>query len=79
MTVPERPEQWMDSALCAEVATEVFFPEKGQVDRASIAKKLCASCDVAAQCLEYALRNEIEYGIFGGVTAVSRRRMRGAA
>ena len=79
MITPERPEQWMDEALCAEVATEAFFPEKGAIDRSSMARKICAACDVAAQCLEYALRNNIEYGIFGGVSAVQRRGMRGAA
>lgn len=36
------------------------------------AKSLCASCDVVEQCLQFALDNKIEYGIWGGTTPEER-------
>ena len=44
---------WQERALCAQTDPEAFFPEKGGSTRE--AKKVCLSCDVRAECLEYAL------------------------
>lgn len=65
------PEPWMDDAVCAETAPDIFFPEKGGSTRD--AKKLCASCEVAAQCLAYALDKEERFGIWGGLSERERR------
>jgi WhiB family redox-sensing transcriptional regulator len=73
----EPPEPWMADALCAEVGPEIFFPEKGGSTRD--AKRVCAACDVRQQCLEYALRRDEHFGIWGGVSERDRRKMRGAA
>jgi len=65
---------WRDRALCAEVGTEVFFPEVGE--GAALAKKVCALCEVRARCLEFALATDIpgaEHGVFGGLTPHERR------
>ncbi len=53
----------------------VFFPGSG--DRASIdaAKRICAGCPVAADCLQHALRVG-EHGVWGGTTEAERRRLR---
>ncbi len=65
-------EAWMSSALCAEIATDVFFPEKGDHATAKFARKICAACPVKALCADYAKRNHIRYGIFGGIGARTR-------
>ena len=44
---------WQERALCAQTDPEAFFPEKGGSTRE--AKKVCLSCDVRGECLEYAL------------------------
>jgi WhiB family redox-sensing transcriptional regulator len=39
------------------------------------AKRLCATCDVQVECLDYALANRIDYGVWGGESERSRRRL----
>ena len=38
------------------------------------AKKICAGCPVKQECLEYALANREQYGVWGGMTFAERRR-----
>ena len=65
---------WQERALCAQTDPEAFFPEKGGSTRE--AKKVCASCDVKAECLEYALANDERFGIWGGLSERERRRIK---
>jgi WhiB family redox-sensing transcriptional regulator len=68
------PLAWQSDALCAQTDPEAFFPEKGGSTRD--AKKICASCEVRAQCLEYALANDERFGIWGGLSERERRKLR---
>lgn len=68
------PLAWQDDALCAETDLEAFFPEKGGSTRD--AKKICASCDVATQCLAYAMKSDERFGIWGGLSERQRRALR---
>ncbi len=68
------PAGWQEKALCAQTDPEAFFPEKGGSTRE--AKRVCSSCDVRAECLEYALENDERFGIWGGLSERERRRMR---
>ena len=80
MTNPNRQASvgWMASALCAEVATDLFFPEKGSSPRP--AQRICAECPVRLRCLRYALDHDEQYGVWGGLTGHERRQLkRGAA
>lgn len=65
---------WQSDSLCAQTDPEAFFPEKGGSTRD--AKKICASCEVRAQCLEYALKNDERFGIWGGLSERERRKLR---
>ncbi len=67
-------EEWMQHGACRGVATTLFFPERG-VD-ASEAKKVCATCPVKDECLDYALRTCQKIGIWGGTSEFERRAMR---
>ena len=60
-----QPVDWQGAARCAEVDPEIFFPERGGSSKA--ARAVCAVCDVRAECLEYALNNKEQFGIWGGV------------
>jgi len=63
----------MSKGKCREVDPETFFPSDGVgVLRA---RKICAQCPVSAQCLEYALANQIEHGVWGGCSERERRRL----
>ncbi len=65
---------WQERALCAQTDPEAFFPEKGGSTRE--AKKVCISCEVRAECLEYALENDERFGIWGGLSERERRRLK---
>lgn len=70
---------WMDDAACTTTDPELFFPEKEGWATAGMAKAICNTCSVAAECLQYAIDNDINEGIFGGLTARNRAALRGAA
>jgi len=65
---------WQGDALCAQTDPEAFFPEKGGSTRE--AKKICTSCEVRSECLEYALKNDERFGIWGGLSERERRKLR---
>lgn len=67
-------EAWRDDALCAQTDTDAFFPEKGE--NANLAKAVCALCSVRAECLEYALANNLPFGIWGGLSEMERRKVK---
>jgi WhiB family redox-sensing transcriptional regulator len=65
--------EWMAEGKCRTVAPETFFPSDGLgVIRA---QRVCASCPVASACLEYALDNHIDHGVWGGRSERERRRL----
>lgn len=74
----EAPEDltWQDEALCAQADPEAFFPEKGGSTR--LAKAVCRSCDVRAECLDYAMETNQMFGIWGGMSERERRRLKAA-
>ncbi len=65
--------QWMAHGLCRQLAPSTFFPNDGVgVDAA---RRICASCPVQEPCLEYALANGIDHGVWGGASERERRRI----
>ncbi|GAB4588400.1 hypothetical protein Ntsu_62320 [Nocardia sp. IFM 10818] len=72
------PEAWHQRALCTQTDPEAFFPDKGGSTRE--AKRICGSCEVKKECLDYALVHDQRFGIWGGLSPRERRRYdRGAA
>ena len=63
---------WQERALCRDYDPEVFFPEKGGSSRE--AKRICSECPVRIECLNYALRRDERYGVWGGMTAAEINR-----
>ena len=64
---------WMKKGRCRDIAPSVFFPSDGVgVD---VARAICADCPVKAPCLEYALENKIDHGVWGGASERERRRI----
>ena len=66
--------QWQERSLCAQTDPEAFFPEKGGSTRE--AKRVCLSCEVRVECLDYALANDERFGIWGGLSERERRRVK---
>ena len=65
---------WQESARCRDYDPEIFFPEKGGSSRE--AKRICADCPVRIECLNYALRRDERYGVWGGMSERERRRLK---
>lgn len=64
---------WMEHGNCADHAPEVFFPSDGVgVIRA---QRICKDCPVKATCLDYALEERIDHGVWGGASERQRRRL----
>ena len=68
------PTSWQERALCAQTDPEAFFPEKGGSTRD--AKRVCQSCEVRVECLEYAMEQDERFGIWGGLSERERRRLK---
>ena len=65
--------EWMANGNCRDEPPSMFFPSDGVgVD---VARQLCATCPVREPCLEYALRNRIDHGVWGGTSERERRRI----
>jgi WhiB family redox-sensing transcriptional regulator len=65
---------WQERALCSQTDPEAFFPEKGGSTRE--AKRICARCEVKADCLQAALGKEERFGIWGGLSERERRALK---
>lgn len=64
---------WINEVACKPEQMELFFSElKSKVAKA---KAICDTCPVKLECLEFALNDKIEFGIFGGVTPDERKAM----
>ncbi len=75
-TAPHDPDSetaWMADGNCRLHPPSTFFPSDGVgVDRA---RKICRDCPVKSTCLEYALEQRIDHGVWGGCSERERRRI----
>ncbi|MEV7275090.1 WhiB family transcriptional regulator [Streptomyces bacillaris] len=78
---------WRDRAVCADADPDLFFPI-GTTGPALVqvmeAKTVCGTCPVQPDCLQWALGNDVQDGVWGGLSederrALKRRRARTAA
>jgi WhiB family redox-sensing transcriptional regulator len=65
--------EWMQRGLCREIPPSTFFPSDGV--GVEVARRICAECPVKDACLEYALVNRIDHGVWGGCSERERRRI----
>lgn len=75
---------WMDQGSCRDHPQEMFYGSEDRankarhhpnltVDEVAKARRVCNSCPVQMECLDFAIRNREEFGIWGGSTAGQRR------
>ena len=64
---------WMQHGLCRQLAPSTFFPNDGV--GVEVARRICATCPVQEPCLEYALTERIDHGVWGGASERERRRI----
>lgn len=68
--------EWREDAACKDIPKGVFFPEHITETAFNKALKICATCPVTKQCLDYAMKHEsgerCRYGVYGGRTPKER-------
>lgn len=69
-------EDWMSRAACGGVDPELFFPANESAQTAVKAQEVCAECPVNGMCLRYALKHQVQYGIWGGLITRDRNQVR---
>lgn len=69
-----QPEPWVRYGSCRGVDPDLFFPERGASTKE--AKEICRGCSVREECLDYALRNNEKFGVWGGMSERERRSIR---
>ncbi|MCI4043390.1 MULTISPECIES: WhiB family transcriptional regulator [unclassified Streptomyces] len=72
-------ENWRLHAACREEDPDLFFPIGSTgpaVVQEAEAKTVCRTCPVQAACLEWALENGQDSGIWGGLSENERRALK---
>ncbi len=70
---------WRHKAACRNEDPELFFPVGATgpaVLQAEEAKKVCMRCNVREECLQWALDNGQDHGVWGGKSEDERRAMK---
>lgn len=61
---------WSAQAKCREVDPDELFVQGAEQNRAKV---ICRACPVRTECLADALDNQVEFGVWGGMTERERR------
>jgi WhiB family transcriptional regulator, redox-sensing transcriptional regulator len=72
---------WLAGAACVGEDPELFFPvgtSPPAAERTARAKRICRSCAVRAECLEWSLVTYQDAGVWGGLDEEQRRDIRRA-
>lgn len=72
--------EWQKDAACIGMDQELFFhpwndTPRNRMHRERNAKAICAGCIVKTECLDWSLRVQEPYGIWGGIGEDERREM----
>ncbi len=70
---------WRSKAACLSVDPELFFPIGNTgpaIAQATEAKRVCASCEVREVCLQWAIANNQDAGVWGGLGEDERRSLK---
>lgn len=65
--------EWMELGKCRDLDPAIFFPSDGIGVQS--AQRICKECPVQSACLEYALSNRVDHGVWGGTSERERRRI----
>ncbi len=68
----------LSKAACRDISEpDLFFPNSKAEERKSlpVVAKICDGCPVRKECLEYALDEQIFYGLWAGTTPAQRKMM----
>lgn len=66
-------DDWTDLASCKDKNPDLWFPGIGE--SSTVAKGICAECEVRIECLQFALAVNERHGIWGGLNTNERDRV----
>lgn len=64
---------WWDEAACLGVDVNVFFPERQGSGRNDEAMSYCQRCRVREECLTSSIKNNEQFGTWGGMSQFQRQ------
>jgi WhiB family redox-sensing transcriptional regulator len=69
---------WEVEAYCRQLSipTSIFYCDEDDDKGITAAKFFCKRCEVQDECLNWAIKNDKEEGIWGGLTQTERRSLR---
>jgi WhiB family redox-sensing transcriptional regulator len=72
--------EWQKDGLCVGMDQDLFFhpwndTPRARQNRERAAKAICGECPVKVECLEWSLKVQEPYGVWGGVGEDERRKM----
>ena len=70
---------WLTEARCRTEDPELFFPVGNTgpaVDQIEQAKAVCRECKVTSNCLEYAIKENQDNGVWGGLSEDERKSLK---
>ena len=71
--------QWLSEARCLTEDPELFFPVGNTgpaVEQIEQAKSVCNQCSVTSLCLEYAIKENKDTGVWGGLSEDERKSLK---
>lgn len=76
----DHDDAWPLRAACQREDPEIFFHPDGERGparsrRQAAARAICARCPVIEQCLDYSIRADERYGMWGGLDEEERARL----
>ena len=69
---------WMDFAACHGADPDIFFAETNWHANHEKARSYCRKCTVYKNCMKFAMDNDIEHGIWGGLSPSQRKISKGS-
>ena len=64
---------WQEIAACRGLPAEMFFPFHRNELGKKRALRICDRCEVTQQCLAFAIKNDEQWGIWGGLSRPERQ------
>ncbi len=71
--------QWLNQSRCLNEDPELFFPVGNTgpaVDQIEQAKAVCRQCTVTTECAEYAIIENQDTGVWGGLSEDERKSLK---
>lgn len=71
-------EEWREDAGCKTIGPKIFFADNENSNQSEsrkndrLARSICNKCIVKTECLNYALNQKIQFGIWGGLSSRER-------